>query len=248
MRCHVLAFILAVLMAMPAFADTPAQAEYQYNHLDEPHQRNARGSARALRQEIEDGGLPALAMRADQALDVIVARGVERLRAEGDAAYADQAEGEWSEHFRGFLTHAMATHGGRDIGDHKPLIEWLAQFYDRIESVIGIEACKSLHLSDIKTFNFCIPVVFHPCTFPMDAVTISRKNEYRNHFDKGAVYYGLIPVICYWVVDIACLAATQGGGAVWLCSPLGSAGEFIMGKWFAPKLSDFVFDRQCGGQ
>jgi hypothetical protein len=244
-------FFVCLLFCSFAFAETSStdtiqEAQDSYNQLDTTHQNDTRSSARSLHREFRDYGLTALAMRSDQALDVIVKKGVEQLKEAGDDLYATQLESEWSEKFRGYLSHGMAQNGGRDIGDHKPLIEWLAQFYNRIEAVIGLDACKALHLSDIKTFNYCIPIVFHPCTFPMDAVTISREAEYRNHFDQGAVYYGLVPVITYWVVDIACLAATQGAGTVWLCSPLGSAGEFIMGKWFAPKLSDFVFEKACG--
>jgi hypothetical protein len=238
--------MLALVLSTYAFADTTeTEAESSYQSLDLSHRQTAHRQARAIRREIEDGNMYATAQRTDEALDALVARGVQKLREKGDDSFAEQFEGEWSDQFRGFLAHAMAQNGGRDIGDHKPLIQWLATFYDHLESVLGVQVCKSLHLSDIKTFNYCIPIVFHPCTFPMDNVTVSREAEYANHFAKGAVYYGLIPVVVYWVCDISCIASTSGI-ATMICGPLSGGAEFIMGKWFAPRLSNRIFERACG--
>jgi hypothetical protein len=192
--------------------------------------------------EFEASQIKGLAARSDQALDRIIAISLRELRKRGDEAWADQREEEWNSKYSGFLTQMTSSY--YDIGDHKPLVDWLASFYDHLESVLGVTVCKSLHLSDIKTFNFCIPVVFHPCTFSMDQVPGDRIDEYRNHFAEGAVYYGLVPVVTYWVIDIACMAATSGIG---LCGLAADAGEFVMGKWISPKLSDRVYKSQCGG-
>jgi len=238
--------ILAVVLCLSsllAVAGDYSDGEESYNSLPQEHQDHVRGTARAIRQEIEDGGMPRLALRTDQALDQLVARGVSELRDKGDDIYATRTEWDWKQNYQGYLTRGLMLRGGRDIGDHAPLIKWLASFYDHLESVLGVDACRALHLSDIKTFNFCIPVVFHPCTFPMDSVQGAREDEYRRHFAKGAVYYGLMPVILYWTADIACLAGTYGTGIGWLCGPISSAAEFITGKWIAPKVSDFVFER-----
>jgi hypothetical protein len=245
--CKLLSFLMLAMTVSPcAFADaTVTEAQSSYQSLDTSHRQSARRQAKALRREIEDGNMYATAQRTDEALDALVARGLQKLHEKGDEYFADRFELQWSDKFRGFLTHAMVQNDMRDIGDHKPLIQWLATFYDHLESVLGVNICKSLHLSDIKTFNYCIPIVFHPCTFPMDNVTVSREAEYANHFAQGAVYYGLIPVVVYWVCDISCLAATSGIGAM-LCGPLSGGAEFIMGKWFAPKLSNRLFEKVCG--
>jgi hypothetical protein len=242
---HVLVLSMAISTPYAVADSTETEAESSYQSLDLSHRQTAHRQAKAIRQEIEDGNMYATAQRTDEALDALVARGVAKLHEKGDDYFADQFEGQWLDQFKGFLTHAMAQNGMRDIGDHKPLIQWLATFYDHLESVLGVDLCRSLHLSDIKTLNYCIPIVFHPCTFPMDNVTVSREAEYANHFAKGAVYYGLIPVVVYWVCDISCIAATSGI-ATMLCGPLSGGAEFIMGKWFAPRLSHRLFHRVCG--
>ena len=109
---------------------------------------------------------------------------------------------------------------------------------------LGVEVCKALHLSDIKTFNFTLPIVFRPCSFPMDAVTITRKAEYRNHFAQGKVYYGLVPVITYWAINAPCMIGTAGL-ATMLCGPAASIAEWFMGYSIAPWLSDKIFDGVC---
>lgn len=204
---------------------------------------------RHVRQEgldIQNGKLAAIAVKTDTALDRIVQRAVLMLSQNGQAALAVQKKSEWDAHFSGYLSASMPIGPLGDIGDHKPLVQWLANFYDIVEKTLGVDMCKKTHLSDIKTLNFTIPVVFHPCTFSMDAVTIDREHEYRKHFDEGDVYYGLVPVVTYWTADIACSVASQGGGAVWLCGPISGAAEFFMAKTVAYRLSDFVYEHACG--
>src|SRR4051812_32358064 len=214
------AILMMVLCLASVLAIAGDYGEENWNSLSKEHQNHVRGTARAFRKEIESGNITTLALRTDQALNQLVARGLSELRTKGDEAYATRTEWDWGQNYQGYLTRALMRRGGRDIGDHAPLIQWLASFYDHLELVLGVDACRSLHLSDIKTFNFCIPVVFHPCTFPMDNVQGEREDEYRRHFAQGTVYYGLCSVVVYWIADIACMAGTYGTGIGWLCGPI----------------------------
>lgn len=185
-------------------------------------------------------GLTSIAEKTDFAIEQIITRSVAALRDQDFDDDADKIEKEFVP-FKNYLSRSF---GSRDIGDHDPLILWLAVVYEGIELKLGVEVCKALHISDIKTLNFCIPIVFKPCTFPMGLVAISRQEEYKNHFAKGLVYYGLIPVITYWAIDIGCLAATSGAGS-FLCGLGATLGERLMGNRLAPRLSDLVFTRAC---
>lgn len=226
--------ILALFLCIPAFADDRADAEAHGKRV-----------AQQLRDDLSQGRLTHLAKLTDSALEAVVGRAIAELRRQGVWEYADVKETEWRGQYRGFLVaHTMMHPSQRDIGDHAPLVKWLADFYNSVEAMIGVDACKALHLSDIKTFNFCIPVVFRPCSFPMDGVLIPRKDEYQNHFAEGDVYYGLVPVVTWWAIEIGCMAGTSGIAA-FLCGPAAMAGEYAMGKWLAPKLSDLVFSRSC---
>lgn len=207
----------------------------------------AKRQAEQIQQEFDKGDLPAVAARVDQALNSIVTLAINKLHKKGEHDIADSAEDEWNGQFRGYLSASMAVHGFGDIGDHKPLIKWLADFYDKVEGALGVDACQFFHISDIKTFNFCIPIAFHPCSFDMGTVSGLRKDEYRKHMQKGAVYMGLLPVTVYWACDIACTFGTSGIGVLF-CGPIASIAEMIMAGPISAKISDKIFDRACGPQ
>lgn len=200
-----------------------------------------RAFASEIKKDFENGSMQKLANRTDKALEYMVDRGTNELEKRGFYEEAYQYRHQFDSRFRGVLERSVVT---RDIGDHKPLIQWLQDYYDILELALGVETCKALHLSDIKTLNHCIPVVFKPCTFEMDSVTIPRKEEYKNHFAEDDTYYGLMPVVVYWLCDIPCLFATSGVGAM-LCGPIASVAEYSVAKWVAPRVSDWIFERAC---
>lgn len=198
--------------------------------------KSAREKAHSIGDHISSEGMHALAVHTDNAISMLVGVGVRKLMDAGDP---DARKWELDyRRFSGFLTKMVDS---RDIGDHKPLIQWLADFYDHLEFVLGVSLCNATHLSAIKIFNFSIPVAFKPCTFPMDSVPGEREDEYRRHFAEGAIYWGLLPEVTYWVIEGPCFAAA--GGVI--CMPLAMGGEYVMGKFIAPKLSDWVFERTC---
>lgn len=205
----------------------------------------AKRQADQIQAEFDRGDLPAVAARTDQALNSLVNKAIHELHKKGEHDLAAKAEKEWNASFRGFLTNGMATSGRYgDIGDHKPLIQWLADFYDKIEGVLGVDVCKMFRISDIKTFNFCIPVAFHPCTFDMGKIPGARKDEYRVHMQKGAVLNGLLPVTTYWACDIACVFGTSGIGVLF-CGPVAGIAEAIMAGPISARISDKIYDKAC---
>lgn len=206
---------------------------------------------RRIAYEIDDdirNDTTKLASYADKAIENLIHVGTNRMKMEGFGLEAISIQNQFQERYQGFL-YKMVTSPTRDIGDHKPLSQFLNIVESTFELTLGIATCKMLHLTDIKTFNFAIPVVFHPCSFPMDLVSGTRMDEYKRHFAGGShsdsKYDGLISVVTYWVVEFSCSMATLGSGWFFICSPLGSAGEWIMERFLAPKLSDFVYTKAC---
>jgi len=213
----------------------------QEPQVDRKAKDHGRSVSRQVESELSRGDFLSLAKRTDKTLDYIIERTSVELTKRGYRDLADEATADWNFHYRGFLTRMVLS---RDIGDHAPLIEWLARFYAITELALGVEVCKSLHISDIKSLNYGIPVVFKPCSFPMDFVTIERKDEYRNHFNGDKIYYGFLPVIVYWAIDIPCMIGTAGIGAL-LCGPAASFGEYFSYKFVGPKISDRIFSSAC---
>lgn len=240
-----LLLVLTTCLLMSAnivFGCDPYQPSQRPDNCDTAEVKSARAHASDLKKALAQGKLITVANKADLAIENLVTFGVAKLRAAGDTEGAYYHEHIFETNFKGFLTRLQtARDNGRDIGDHKPLVEWLATFYDRLEFILGVGVCKATHLSDIKTFNFCIPVVFKPCTFPMDGVTGERSDEYKRHFAEGDVYYGLLPVTVYWLAEVPCLMA---GGAI-VCGIVSGGAEYLVAKFVAPKVSDRVFERAC---
>lgn len=205
----------------------------------------ARKHVSKMQAEFERDGILGVARRTDHALDNLVRRAIGELHKKGEHSYAQGQEDEWNSHFRGVLEAEMSVSGIGDIGDHKPLIQWLENFYNKIEGILGMDLCQALHLSDIKTFNSCIPVAFHPCTFDMGTVAGARQDEYRRHMQKGAIYMGLLPVVTYWACDIGCMFGTAGIAAL-LCGPIASLAELGMSGPISGKISDAIYNRACG--
>lgn len=204
-------------------------------------------SARQIGSEIRSGGLPDLASKTDRALSGVISFAVFQLRERGFETDANEIEREYSEKYVGAVSLLLEP-GFRDIGNHKPLSEWLATVMAVIEMDIGFQTAQMLHLTDIDVINFGIPVVFNPCNFPMDGVPNPRELEYLEHFAASPKYGpAFVPVITYWVTQLACTVGTWGAGLVTMvCSPLSMAAEYGMYRIIAPTLSVVVFNRACG--
>lgn len=173
-----------------------------------------------------------VATRTNLALRAIVKVGVLNLYRKGYIYEAQKMETEWRA-LDGKLIKAVEA---RNIGDFKPLSDWLALAYEILELKLGLDVCETLRLTDIKTINFCIPVCFKPCFY-------GYKNFY-DHFVTDERYKGLAPVVSYWATLITCDLALYGAGYFFVCSPIGMVVERAVktrvAPWAAPKLYDMV--------
>ena len=174
-------------------------------------------------REIESGRLRE---RTNMALDAMIRFAAFKLRLKGYPQTADKIIKEWEGQWSGYIERV-----GRDIGDHKPLSEWIAQKYAVIELILGEDLCHALRLDDIKIINYGIPVVFS-CVDNVGEV------EYGKHF---------IPfsgTVIYWTSFFACVGGTWGTGFLW-CAPISWGCEFLTEKFVAPKLNHTVWNWSC---
>lgn len=183
-----------------------------------------------------------LEVKTDAALDSIMRVALVNMRARGEIFWADADEIEymWATRWKGELLKENS----RDIG-HIYLIKWLEDAYQKIEGALGVEVCKALHLSDIKTVNCFLGIVGKLCTYDMTGVLESRKQDVRDHLAKGAVYYGIGPVVTWWTISIGCWAGTAGVGS-FICAIAASGAEWLIGNVLMPPISDRIYDAVCG--
>lgn len=195
------------------------------------------GFTKNLKKEITEGRL---LVNSQRALGQLIKVAVGELNEKKEYEAARSLQFQWDN----IYFHLYLQAEGRDIGDHSPLSKWLAEKYDVLELVLGLDIMRATRLIDLKTFNYTPPVVFNPCTFDMDSVTIDRIDEYRNHFSYGEVYTGLVPVTTYWLAySVTVFGST--GAFVYFAGLIGMASERIM-MLFAPRLSDNIFTKLCG--
>lgn len=183
----------------------------------------------------------------DTGMNRALQKAIDELNRRGYVADANIIQDEWQSKFGGSLFTQ-----GRDIGDHKGISDWITETYRRIELILGASFCVESHIAAMLTFNNGIPVVLHPCTFPMDGVSGEPIDEYRRNFaGKSPVsdskYNGVVPEACYFACEIACLAATSGIGSI-LCGGAATVGEKLMATFVAPKLADRIYSKRCLGK
>jgi len=175
------------------------------------------------------------AEKTDQALSRLVKFAVFQLRRNGYDEDADELQNEYSVYYefavRNFYLNVVPV----DLGDHEPLSQWLADWYDKLEARLGPFIMELTHLDDIKVFNYAIPVVFHPTGWHGDSWDI---DEYRLHFVP------LSGVVAYWTSWGVCVGATWGMGMItFICTPVGMICEHLVVKYVAPPISDRVYCR-----
>lgn len=218
---------------------------FSLNASDAFGRKTALQYAREIEAGIEDESaqMPFLKKYSDQAINGALERATKELRKKGAYGLADEIEFEWA----AFYGQSLFT-SERNIGDHKPILQWLSDRYRQIEAVLGVQLCKSLHISDIHSMNHGVPVVFKPCSFPLDNFTEDQRlEEYIRHFGGGNpgddIYYGVLPVTGYWAANIGCLSA----GGAFLCGPLAELTERLLGL-VSPFLATKLYNRFCEGE
>jgi hypothetical protein len=192
---------------------------------------------------------------AQQTLNILVKKGIANLAAAGETTLASQLESEWNSGLSDYLPNhvvvdqtASASLGFitvLDIGDHDPLSPWLAKFHDTLSAkTMGIiDGFQVVH--DIFTMNYALGVVLHPkANSWKSASATSQENEweYRKHFIPMA------NIISYWATLETCNYVTKAKAPALarLCKPAATKLEFYMGRYWAPKMSDFVYEKANG--
>jgi hypothetical protein len=221
--------------------NTELQAEYPKIYGDGIYSTAERADSQrrltAFKKEIATHGLLRLAERTEQAMGAIFKVAVVNLKRRGHYALARDVSYQWEERKGALIVLSLGMTTGRDIGDFEPLSKWLADVYDRIEGALGYELCRALRISDIKSLNHGIRVVFSPCGYGL--------SEFDMHFVHDSRYRGVFPVVVYWVSNLTCTIATWGAG-FFLCSPISMLIELgadkYVGPWLAPKLYSWACD------
>lgn len=164
--------------------------------------------------------------RTNLALNAMVRFAAFKLRAKGHKIQANKLINEWEGQWSGYLMRV-----GRDLGDHRPLSQWLAEKYAILEFIFGTDFMEFTRLVDLKIINFGIPVVFS-CVDNVDEV------EFEKHF----VPLGKVTV--YWSSFFVCVGGTWGTGFLF-CSPISWGLEFAAGRWVLPPLNRTVWEWSC---
>lgn len=192
--------------------------------------------------------LDTFAVRTDQSIDKMVRVASWALKRKGYRAEAEQLEQEYQTFYVTAVYDFYLDVRRTDLGDHAPLSQWLADWYEKLEAKLGPQLMRYLKLEHIKIINYAVPVVFAPNGRNGDSWD---KFEYKRHFagTRTSFFYplsehdGLAGVVSYWVVWGVCVGATFGAGVMFICSPIGEVSNYAIGKYVAPPVSDFVYCR-----
>jgi hypothetical protein len=166
------------------------------------------------------------------ALNAVVDQAVGALRDQGFQQDADRYAAEWSAHYSSALTSLSSM----AIGDHSPLSDWLKDLYTTLLDKLGATICHDLHLDDIFTLNYGIPVAIHPSGYLGDSWD---SPEYSSHFVPAA------GAATYWVTKSACSAAVPGLAGLF-CGTAGSIVRDVVESVIAPPLADYIYGQAHG--
>lgn len=228
--------ILFVALCLAAHGDD--YTEIHGNGIYSTSQESqAEKHSKKLQRELEEGGLGRMAVRTNFALGGLFKVAVMNLKRRGYYEEANTIERGWRAR-DGEIVRLQQE--ARDIGDFEPLMTWLAVAYEIIEFKLGYNLCYTLRITDLKTFNYTIPVVFKPCKYTLD--------DFTEHFVHDERYRGLCPVVAYWTTSITCSIATFGAGYFFICSPIAMLVELGFDKWAAPWLAPKIYNLACGGE
>ena len=173
-----------------------------------------------------------------QGFDYAIQELAQTLRDQNDNAMADELLARWQQtSFDAALRVAMLP-SSRELGDHAPLFPWLEQFLDKMAKKYGTIIFTLPIVKNIRTLNFAIPVVFSPKSASWQKAGIDSRIEYRKHFIPFA------DIVTYYIALIGCDILVKKEGVPQLkklCSKVADKLEFVMGRYIAPQLSDWVF-------
>lgn len=164
-------------------------------------------------------------------LDALINSGNKMLREKHFDATAEQFENEWIR----FYSYSFDGFSPLDLGDHKPIFEWLAEYYDTLQTKLGKDVCAATHLDDIKAINFGAPVVIFPNGDPRTGEKYDLV-EYRKHFVPFTT------ALLYWSMRVTC-STTLSEIPSFICSSAAAVPRGGYEVFIAPYLSDYVFKK-----
>lgn len=182
---------------------------------------------RRVIEGFEHGNMAPLLQRA---LNSLIGKGNQALKEKNFVAAAEKFSNEWSR----FYSRVLTGYTPLNLGDHKPLFAWLADYYETLERSVGKKTCSELHLDDIKAINFGAPVVISP-----------RDTETREIFDAGEYRKHFVPfstAVLYWSMRITC-STTLKSAPSFICSSVAEMPRDGYESFIAPYLSDYVYKR-----
>jgi len=159
------------------------------------------------------------------------------LKQQGKPQIAAEIEAEYLDNYQNY-TYLYAIGAVSDIGDHPPMWEWLDKLEKKLRAELGDFIMEATRLSDLRTFNYAIPIVLQPAGDErFDPPTLISKLDYQQHFVPFA------GALSYWVTWGVCVGATWGAGILFICAPVGMIVERVIETRVAPPLSDKIWDR-----
>ncbi|MBS1959120.1 MAG: hypothetical protein JST80_06605 [Bdellovibrionales bacterium] len=228
----VIPFLLAVVCILNFNQTANAQSSANQQRLAAQAALDARNEFVSALQKKDFTAL------AHAGFDHAVREAAEKLR-ETDVAAADELIQKW-ESDEGSLNfeNAMMMLQFNDLGDHAPLFAWLETYINKLGDKFGALILNLPIIKTVRTLNFAIPVVFRP-NGEWQVAGVDNRIEYRKHFIPFA------NIITYYVSLYACKAIIIKQG--WpsqlnqLCSKAADKLEFVMGRYIAAPISDFIY-------
>jgi len=229
------AFVIAL-----AFLSFGNLASGDWNsHSDRKQKEIAHKAFNQIEQDLQT--LEEFAQYSNNTIDAIIQKSVRALKLKGSWKLALELEEGWSQ-FDGELvriTKNPKNHSSiRAIGDFAPLNQWLSDAYEQIEADLGHAYCFSQRISDLKTINHGLVVVFEPCTYGYD--------EFFKHFaSDDPKYRSVLPVVSYWATVIGCYAGSYGTGVFMFCGAAGTLVESMVDEQFGPMIAPKIYEGAC---
>jgi hypothetical protein len=158
---------------------------------------------------------------------------------QGDLRLSRELLAQWSRSSMDFVqTLGLAP---TDLGDHDPLFPWINQFLGKMSAKYGTIIYTLPIVKDILMVNYALPVVFKPRGgWQTDGRVedVDNRIEYRKHFIPFANF------VTYYTALISCRVVADRQGAPQLkrlCAKAADKLRFVMGRYIAPKVSDWIF-------
>jgi len=201
----------------------------------------AEGRLKAFEKEFKGGDRKVMAERMNYATRYLVNLTVKNLTRRGFGAEAMQIKRDWKR-VDGELQRVVASNS-RDITTFDPWSKTLANIGWTAIGLLGFDLAHSLRVTDLITFAYTPPVIFHPCKY--GAV------EFGYHFTEQnpsspTQFRGGFPTTIFWLSNITCSVGTFSAGLIFpVCGVLSSLIELGAREYLSPRLEKFIFEKSC---